>query len=328
MTDKLHTDNLFLSCDWGTTSLRLQLVDFKSGEVLAGISDDDGIKKTYSQWKSYSGTQNRVAFYLSVLDQKISFLSKKVQQNLNHVSVVVSGMASASIGLKELPYQTLPVSLDDPDLYVESFKPTDQLTPNLYLVSGIRTSGDVIRGEETQLLGLSEKTNLQNGVYIMPGTHSKHVFIKDRTITDFKTYLTGELFEVLATQSTLSDSVSEPENPEVSEAFKAGCEASRRENLLHSLFTIRSRDLLQKTPGDENYDYLSGLLIGSELSAFANQPPEQVVIAGENPLLNYYSEACRVLKINYTEAKMTAEITAAAHRKILINLQNQNITDD
>jgi 2-dehydro-3-deoxygalactonokinase len=245
-----------------------------------------------------------------------------VQQNLDDIPVVLSGMASSSIGLKELPYCTLPVSLDAPGLHIETIKQTRQFLHNIYLISGIRTSDDVMRGEETQLLGLSGKHKTQNGVYVLPGTHSKHIFINNRTITDFKTYVTGELFELLATQSILSDSISKSENFAMSDAFQNGCEASLKENLLHSLFTVRSRHLLQKTTAGDNYGYLSGLLIGSEMSSLAKQGKEPVVVAGEEPLLSYYSAACKILKLNSVEMKLSSDITAAGHRKILNNIQN------
>jgi len=324
MQNKIHTGHFFLSCDWGTTSFRLKLAEKKSGKIVEGIESSNGIKKTNNHFSAQKNPQNRTDFFLSVLSKKISVLGDLVQHNLDNIPILISGMASSGIGLKELPYKTLPIDLRDPGLYIETFPSTGRFPHDLHLISGICTTDDVIRGEETQLLGLTVKLGIENGVYIFPGTHSKHIYVKDNVITDFRTFMTGELFELVVSQSILSDSVSKAGDGTISDAFKKGIEASLRENLLNSLFKIRGSCILRPKSENENYDFLSGLLIGTEMAGLLKPKPEKIILTGEDHLRNYYSAACKYLNLTYFEAGLTEDISSAGHRLILNNIKNQN----
>ncbi len=70
------------------------------------------------------------------------------------------------------------------------------------LVSGFQTDTDIMRGEETKLLGFDIPDD-EERIFIFPGTHSKHVFVKNKTGIDFKTYMTGELFNLMSEKSIL-----------------------------------------------------------------------------------------------------------------------------
>src|SRR5690606_30413274 len=103
---------------------------------------------------------------------------------------------------------------------------------------------------------------------VLPGTHAKHVLIKDQQTKRFKTYMTGEFFDLLASQSVLSASVQEGgdiNDPVNRKNFIEGVEAARLSNPLHAAFMVRTRQVLHQMPAQQNYHYLSGLLIGSEL---------------------------------------------------------------
>ena len=85
--------------------------------------------------------------------------------------------------------------------------------------------------------------------------------------------MTGEMFALLSTRSTLAEAVQESHSladPESIQTFRKGVEDSIKSNLLHGLFAVRTRFLLQKFPGRLNHSYLSGLLIGSEVSDLIN----------------------------------------------------------
>lgn len=312
-----NTDLQFLSCDWGTTSFRLGLADPNFPDDSFFISDSDGIKKIHTRWEDSAGSPARESFYQSFLKKKISFLENMLKKNLTGVPVVVSGMVSSSIGIKNLPYSELPLRLKEPEVHVEELEATKEFPHRLYLVSGIKSRDDIMRGEETQLLGLAESFAMKNGIYILPGTHSKHAFVKNYAVTDFKTYLTGELFELLLSQSILAGSVSSPDNHSISRSFKEGIEASLHQNFLHSLFTLRSRTILRKVSGSDNYEYLSGLLIGTELSSLIDKSRGKLIIAGKGQLLKYYEAACDILELKYIAIEITDGITAAGQGKIL-----------
>jgi 2-dehydro-3-deoxygalactonokinase len=152
-----------------------------------------------------------------------------------------------------------------------------------------------MRGEETELLGLQYLLGNErlSGrlLVVLPGTHSKHVTIASERITGFKTYMTGELFHLLCHHGTLRlslNSVEElsPEHlarPYLANAFRRGVEYSAREPLAAALFQIRASHLLHHRDPLSNLAFLSGLLIGSELSPLASgqqNAPQLILCAG------------------------------------------------
>lgn len=288
------------------------------------MKSDEGIKKVYNRWIAYDGPLSRTDFYLNFLQEKIAELEKQSQNNFSRLPLLTSGMASSSIGIKELPYRPLPLALDNPKLNVETFEASSRFFHELHLVSGIRSSEDVMRGEETQLLGLSSILDISNGCFLLTGTHSKHVFIKDGVLIAFKTYMTGELFDLIASLSILSDSISVQDKNIPGPDFEKGVAVSQDKNILHSLFTIRVRDLLRDTEKTDNFAYLSGLLIGHELKDIATDPPKKLILWGNAALQTYYSTALDLLGLNYLQPDIesTKDITSAGHRIILNQIDN------
>ncbi|MEX0995008.1 MAG: 2-dehydro-3-deoxygalactonokinase, partial [Balneolaceae bacterium] len=311
----------YLSCDWGTTSFRLKLANLKSDLPKAVISGSRGIKKMHELWNQQKETISREKSYRNYLKEKVSSLQQVTDVNLEGLPIVLSGMASSSIGLKELPYAQLPLDLNQPSLETETLPATAGFPHDVILISGLRSSDDIMRGEETQLLGLVHKHNLEEGLCIFPGTHSKHMTLHNKQLTNFKTYLTGELFELLGNHSILSNSVYAPDEPSVSKAFEEGLQESLDNNLLHSLFQIRAMDLLQKRERTANYEFLSGLLIGTELKNLSNGPEGPIVLTGENQLQAYYSRALAFLQLTHLTHESGEDLTLLGHN-VLMRKQN------
>lgn len=321
-TKTRYIDPYFLSCDWGTSSFRLNLVEINTGKIAAKVSNSEGIKKTYERWCAEKEPQNRIGNYLSILENGISELKGKSRLKIDRYPIVISGMASSTIGLKELPYSSLPIALNDPKIYVETIEATGRFTHKLYLISGVRSADDIMRGEEIQLLGLYSKSGVENGLYLLVGTHSKHVCIKDNAVISFRTYMTGELFDLISTKSILADSISDNGKKGPGPAFEKGINSALNENICHSLFQIRARDILGESHNFENYDYLSGLLIGNELDTLRKNKPGYILLWGKPSLQKYYATALDILHLNYTQIQVNPEedITSLGHRIILKRL--------
>lgn len=325
----VHTTPFFLSCDWGTSSFRLRLVASDTGRVVAAIENDTGIKITYKRWTAYGGSLSRIDFYESFLMQKIEELESISPVDLDHPPIILSGMASSSIGIKELAYAPLPFELDNPELNTEMVEATDRFPYDLYLVSGLHSSDDVMRGEETELLGLHSTLNVTDGLFLLAGTHSKHVVVEERTVIAFKTYMTGELFDVLSSQSILTHSVAADRNStdDPGRDFIKGVEEAQRENLLHSLFGIRARELIGDTSDKgNNYGFLSGLLIGTELKEIKRAERNPVILWGSHQLQRYYAAALDALGLDVIRPVIKAEedVTSLGQRTVLrlINITN------
>ena len=87
--------DLFFSCDWGTSSLRLRIVSLPAFEIIAEENSDEGIAPVFHLWKEQNEPEEkRFDFYLSLLKNKIAVLKGKVRLDLEGIPLVISGMAS------------------------------------------------------------------------------------------------------------------------------------------------------------------------------------------------------------------------------------------
>ncbi len=265
----------FLSCDWGTSSFRLRLVETETGEVCGESKSDMGIAQTWQQWSNTARPESeRIHFYTEKLGEAIGQLPARIDVD---IPLILSGMASSSIGLAELPYQQFPFHWDLKQMLIRKITGVEKFGHPLYLVSGFSTGDDVMRGEETMLLGFDLMDDNEK-VFIFPGTHSKHVLVKQKTAIDFKTYMTGELFNLLVEKSILRTAFSIGKDET---SFAEGFYESRNANLLHKVFKIRSRQLLLHANPVSNYQWLSGFLIGMELRDLSGADYPVYLVCGE-----------------------------------------------
>lgn len=292
----------FLSCDWGTSAFRLRLVAVTGLKVVAEEVSEHGIANTFQQWRE-SGQADRTEFYLGIVAEHIQKLEKKLNQALDQVPVVVSGMASSSIGMQELPYHELPFALDGSALKIKMLKAQPGFNQDVLLISGVRSTHDVMRGEETQLIGLINQEQITAGqehIFIFPGTHSKHIRIKEHKAVGFKTYMTGEIFALLAQKSILSTTVApadDLEDPTLRDAFSQGVKEAVGANLLHAAFRARTNNLFGVLNLKENFNYLSGLVIGTELLDLRFSDTRISLVAG-GKLQKYYATALQALGLS------------------------------
>jgi len=292
----------FLSCDWGTSSFRLKLIEANSFRIIASETSSQGIAQTFEFWKqSNQEEEKKIPFYTNCIWNYIKAMEQKLHIAMDHLPVILSGMASSNMGMLELPYKELPFATDCSDILATHIKATGSFPHNILLISGARTSSDVMRGEETQLVGCN--CTGEKRIYIFPGTHSKHVYTEYGNAIDCKTYMTGEFFELLSAKSILSSAVTEGkdimfENNLLS--FEKGINDGTHFNLLNSSFQVRTNSLFDKLSKQENYYYLSGLLIGTELKDFLRNSFANITMVCNREQWAYYREAFRVLGKNGT----------------------------
>lgn len=297
-------ERYFLSCDWGTSSCRLRLVDTFQQNVVAEVADLEGISGTHSRWLEAQAEQgiDRLPYYLNKLGDRVRILSKKASMDLSGFPIVLSGMASSSIGMMELPHKTLPFRVDGSDLHAVVVSAVQGFPHACLLVSGACSTRDVMRGEEIQMVGTAHLQELENrkgtSVFLFPGTHSKHMVLEGNEIVDFKTYMTGELFQLMSEKSILSNSVKVGGNwhqPLMQERFSEGVRLGLKENLLESLFVPRINQLFGRCSPQENYFFLSGLIIGAEVAGLLHQGTwrQATLVAGKS-LRAYYVKALQI----------------------------------
>ncbi len=297
----------FISCDWGTSSFRLRLIGIETQNVLAEVTSPQGIAATYTLWKNTSS--DRFLFYRSIISAGVKTLSDQCEYSLDNVPVIVSGMALSGIGMLELEYKELPVTIGGKDLLVHSIDPSNDFKHRMIMISGLKSESDAMRGEETMLAGCDIKNIPDEQLLILPGTHSKHVSVKSGMITNCKTFMTGELFDLLSTKSILSaslekeNSLTEITNP----YFEKGIKEGAYYNLLNSIFHVRTNQLFNKLSPVKNYQYLSGLIIGAELKDLLYTNYSSVTLVSDEKFLLPYSQALHILEVNKSILQINAD---------------------
>jgi 2-dehydro-3-deoxygalactonokinase len=290
-----------LCCDWGTSSFRLRLLNLK-GEVVAETKSDQGVLATHVLWEKLKEVNaiKKFEFYLAYIRNRMASLQCNDAIDVLSLPIVISGMASSSIGMKNLPYTQLPFNLNGSVGY-EVIEDENKIP--ILLVTGVASDEDIMRGEETQIMGLFHLPTIQailpsKGLYILPGTHSKHIEIENGLMVNFKTFITGELFQLLQAEGTISKSIIASKDDTINDlkyamACDKGVMQSKTGLLQNELFKIRANDILNNLTKEENYYYLSGLLIGNELAYLATgeKLKNKIVIGASEQLASYYKQA-------------------------------------
>lgn len=324
------TEKYLLCCDWGTSSFRLRLIDQHDDRLVAEVLSTEGVARMFDSWKTKNqlGDLPRASVYEDYLKQQIDILAAKASLVLDGVSIVISGMASSSLGMEEIAYANLPFNMYGEDAKTSYFEPTAFFLHDILLISGVRSAhDDVLRGEETQLVGLAEvvdKVNDTEVIFILPGTHSKHMMVRDGLLVDFRTFMTGEVYQIMASHSILKDSIDRENRVVLSEqqceAFRAGVKKGDDGNLLNSLFTVRTNQLFGKMSRLENGMYLSGLLIGAELSYLVKKTDCHLVLCSGGNLSPLYVMALETLGLSSRTTHISDSVvdraTVAGQKKI------------
>jgi len=280
---------VFLSCDWGTSALRLRLAAGQPPAAVAEVKLDRGAARVHELAAGDPAGPSREERFASVLREACRELARKaVSAFPRRAPIVISGMAGSSIGWREVPYADVPFPLDGSGSRVEKLPPIvhENGAHDPMILGGLRKSGDVMRGEETEVLGLFSDPDLSRYcaacLLVLPGTHSKHVLVIDGRIRSFTTYMTGELFATLQETGILRHSIAravplEPaleDDPALEEALRLGARHSMARALSGTLFQVRTNALLGGMDPLRNRWFLSGLLIGAETrDAFEGSPP-------------------------------------------------------
>lgn len=284
-----------IGLDWGTSSLRAYWLD-EAGEIRETRARPWGIRHLPDG-----------GFDAALID---------IIAGWPRLPRLACGMVGSRQGWQEVPYMDLPADTTQLGSAVRSLRAKDGL--DVHIVPGLRNpqGPDVMRGEETQLLGalaLRPALTLDSS-WILPGTHSKWARVRDGAVIDFCTLMTGELFALLRQHSILcagsGDAAVDPD------AFARGVIAARDSGsagAFSRLFSARALMLDGALAPDAVPEYLSGLLIGEELRSslasnrFRHDAPLQLI--GDAALCARYRLAASHFDIDLAEPLLDA----AAH---------------
>jgi 2-dehydro-3-deoxygalactonokinase len=211
--------------------------------------------------------------------------------------VIASGMITSRQGWVEVPYCPCPAG--SAELAGALLRHETGGGRTVHFVPGISIVGgdgvpDVIRGEETQIIG-AVAGEAGRRLLVLPGTHSKWALVENGRIIWFATFMTGELFGVLKEHSILGRLMGGESDDDA--AFRRGLAYARasRGGLLKRLFSARTLGLFGELPESAIASYLSGLLIGSELREALDcvEPPadQEIAVVGSSDLTGRYVAA-------------------------------------
>jgi 2-dehydro-3-deoxygalactonokinase len=292
-------NSALIGVDWGTTRLRAFQIGV-DGQILERRANDRGIAEIRD------GDFDRV-------------LRDIIGGWPSGIPILMCGMIGSRQGWQEVTYRPCPAGASD---LANTLCPLETSYGPAWIVGGLSTmnvqndSGgrgarrlyDVMRGEETQIMGVASRVG--QTLMVTPGTHSKWAVVQAGNIESFRTYMTGEIYAMLQKHSILGRLMQDGIGGQFDAAafldgIHLGLEGAA---LLHSLFNVRTQALFeQKTPAALVH-YLSGILIGSEVAAEARNhaTDSTVVVIASTELASLYQialSACGFCNVRHVAAE-------------------------
>lgn len=265
----------FVAVDWGTSSFRGWLMA-ANGDALAETRGPEGML--------HCATTG----FAPVLSDHLVKLGA-----VPNLPVLICGMAGAKQGWIEAPYLRTPTRLDALHAGAQRVSTPGDVRILPGIAQADATAPDVMRGEETQLLGVTEAGF--TGLVCIPGTHSKWIRIESGSVAAFTTYMTGELFSLIGQHSILKHAIdNDAGSPAANDAFRDGLQRALNapSALPASLFSLRAAQLLGFEKQADGAARLSGLLIGAEIAdAGSRYGKHPVRLIGAGPLKDLYAAA-------------------------------------
>ncbi|MFT5466431.1 MAG: 2-dehydro-3-deoxygalactonokinase [Verrucomicrobiales bacterium] len=242
-----QTTEKMITADWGSTNLRASLIA-EDGAVIDRREAPLGIRSVGE--RSFESIMEEVCG---------DWLGRGLP-------VLLSGMIGSREGWVEVPYVDTPAGTTEIAAALHRFDSEIAIVPGLRHLNENGTA-DVMRGEETQVLGALAQTG-PDALICIPGTHSKWILCRDGQVSAFRTWVTGEAFELLSKSPLLAKgNAADPDG----DAFLRGLDHSNLDGgMLHQIFLGRTDMLMGKIDAADLPSLLSGILIGGEIREAIN----------------------------------------------------------
>jgi 2-dehydro-3-deoxygalactonokinase len=289
-----------IALDWGTTSLRAYKLA-AGGVVLEQRALSSGIMQLPKTPRIINGRECADGFELAFDEACGDWLDAQPD-----LPVIACGMVGSAQGWREAAYCETPANVAN---LGKSLQTLISLRGTVvHIVPGVIQRSrlpNVMRGEETQVLGVLQNLPIEAGADLLiglPGSHSKWVDVVDGCIIHFDTFMTGEVFAVLSEHSILGRTLKQGATFDAL-AFDRGVQVAQSADgelgVLSSLFSARTLGLTGELSPTAQADYLSGLMIGHELAALAtvqrrrrnNTNLPSIILIGNAQLCARYSRA-------------------------------------
>lgn len=290
--------------DWGTSSFRLWLLG-SDGTVIGESRSGEGMMHCARHG------------FPTVLDTHLAKVEAPPR-----TPVLICGMAGARQGWQEAPYVQAPAdvnSIAQQAVRVGTNGRDIRILPGVALCDP--AAPNVMRGEETQLAGAF--TGKGDGLFCMPGTHSKWVWMQNGRLEHFTTFMTGELYALLTQHSILQHAVKQDGDIGADDAAFVAAVLEAQEDpgrIWSSFFGLRASQLLGFDPSGSGGQRLSGLLIGAEITAASGgfRADQEITLVASGNVSKLYEKA--LILFGFKASSVSAE---EASRKGLFRFAQQ-----
>ncbi|HTG37250.1 2-dehydro-3-deoxygalactonokinase [Sphingomonas sp.] len=231
----------FIAVDWGTTNRRAWRIE--DGDPVDVMRDATGVLAVAGRFAD---------------------AAEQVRARLGDLPMLMAGMVGSNRGWVDAGYVPCPATLAALAARLTPAGDDAWIVPGVCSVSGTR--GDVMRGEEVQLLGaVAGGLAPANAMMCQPGTHCKWARIEGGVLARFATAMTGELFALLRDHALIGAAM----QGDVADggAFRDGVARSGEGDLTAALFGVRAASVLALRDDADAAAYVSGLLIGADCRA-------------------------------------------------------------
>lgn len=284
-----------ITIDTGTTNTRVYV--WKDSEVVAEAFQPVGVRDTAitgSKEKLTQGVKTAVAEAMKAAHIEDS----------SQVTFLSSGMITSNVGLCEIPHIITPAGKMELAQAMVKMDIPEVIDQPIWFVPGVKNNVpevtletceemDVIRGEEVEIVGVTEKLQLKEpAIIILPGSHSKLISVDEQQrITGCVTTIAGELLDVITKQTILANALQNSFASELDEAMLLkGAHHSEKVGLGRTCFTVRIIDMFTELTINQKANFLLGAVLGADLLAVKNSkaltvsPDTSVVVCGKKAL--------------------------------------------
>ncbi|MEU4311577.1 2-dehydro-3-deoxygalactonokinase [Nocardia sp. NPDC024068] len=287
-----------IALDWGTTSMRSWLLG-AGGRVLDTREPGGGLLDMAAGTDTADPDARARAYEAAFMEICGVWI-----RDHPGLPALACGMVGSAQGWREAGYLPVPARLD---ALAHSLTDVSAVEGVLHLVPGLRVpsdprddiAGDVLRGEETQVLGALELIGEPGAGHtlVLPGTHTKWLRVDDGKVLSFTTAMSGELYGLVTRYGLLSHTATTARRDDT--AFARGLTAGFSpygRGLGSALFGARALVLDGLLDPASLADYVSGVVIADEVR---NLLPHQtgadrIVLCGNADLCRRYAVALRM----------------------------------
>ena len=264
----------YITIDGGTTNTRLNLVIGRN--IKRTIKLNVGAKK---------GIESR-----DILKQEINKAVSALCAGVKIDRIIASGMITSEFGLYNLPHIPAPAGIRElhngiHEIVIKDICDTPIVfIPGVIISDGTLAGTDMMRGEETELFGLSSNPAC-NCLYILPGSHSKIIRMDNLgRIASFITTLTGEMVYAAANDTILKDAVDISQNKIDDNYLIIGYNYCEQNGLNESLFKVRILKNIFSADLTAAYSFFIGAILHDEVKRTISFKEKKIVIGGKKQL--------------------------------------------